>query len=591
MVFYLVFQPRFARSVNAGILVQAFAVRVLLFLPIYFLTFVAMNLLAYPGPVVDRGTISPLGGIIDMRSWAIALRIPYSLAMMFALWKVTPQFRAVAQEAPSFEFEYPPDAAEHSPLIGNLDLYAVRCFFFLMVGAGLLNAMIAAVLLCRLPDPHVPTFTSLFIRAVVYVAVGMLAGMGGAWFYWNRPSSPFRGEPPLPFSLFALVCAAGWAWVPAMVILYDEVSPAAPVVAMIGAFVMAAGLRRATYFLFAPSHGQSSFQEPEETELFAESLYRAPREAHGYVITICLYAGAYALIAHSNLTASALLALCACLFAWKKTFVPSHHLRTNAHRRARRRLALVVIPAVLVTIWALLDGVAHRNHSAQIEAALAAGESSSAGPDSSQKSQHSKNGVGGYESIILWPIPEKKQIIPPLPTPTSLFALGTSRPVVIRFDGPYWYVQPPDQRPGPTAHQAHGTPLAVNIKAENFIPLTMEAHQSLGRSIRFSRCREIQVEVESRDNEPGEVSMSVLLSDSSAPGSPRLTLGEQTLISNDLGHPSFRAAPIFKTVSFSVPAHAPIRKFDEIAVELIPDVEHAFVAPKIAIQQFQLLPR
>jgi hypothetical protein len=209
-----------------------------------------------------------------------------------------------------------------------------------------------------------------------------------------------------------------------MVILYDKVSPAAPVVAMIGAFVMAASLRHATYFLFAPTHGQSSFLEPEETEFFAESLYRAPREAHGYVITICLYAGAYALIARSNVTASVLLALCACLFAWKKTFVPSHHLRSNAYKRAGQRLALVAIPAVLVTIWALLDGVAHRNHSAQIEAALAAGESSAAGPDSSQKSQHSKNGLGGYESIILWPVLEKKQIIPPLPTQASLLAPG-----------------------------------------------------------------------------------------------------------------------------------------------------------------------
>jgi hypothetical protein len=48
---------------------------------------------------------------------------------------------------------------------------------------------------------------------------------------------------------------------------------------------------------------------------------------------------------------------------------------------------------------------------------------------------------------------------------------------------------------------------------------------------------------------------------------------------------------VFETLRFSVPAGARIGKFDEITVMLVPDIEHALVAPKIAIQQFQLLPR
>ena len=34
-----------------------------------------------------------------------------------------------------------------------------------------------------------------------------------------------------------------------------------------------------------------------------------------------------------------------------------------------------------------------------------------------------------------------------------------------------------------------------------------------------------------------------------------------------------------------------IRKFNEIAVLVFPDVEHTFIAPKVAILQFRLLPR
>ena len=61
-------------------------------------------------------------------------------------------------------------------------------------------------------------------------------------------------------------------------------------------------------------------------------------------------------------------------------------------------------------------------------------------------------------------------------------------------------MQPPNKIPGPTAHQAHGTPLGYEIESINSTPLMMEAHQTLGMAIPIARCREIQVEIENRDN-------------------------------------------------------------------------------------------
>jgi hypothetical protein len=49
--------------------------------------------------------------------------------------------------------------------------------------------------------------------------------------------------------------------------------------------------------------------------------------------------------------------------------------------------------------------------------------------------------------------------------------------------------------------------------------------------------------------------------------------------------------PVFETLRFSIPADAKMRSFNEITVMMLPDVEHALVAPKIALRQFQLLPR
>jgi len=203
----------------------------------------------------------------------------------------------------------------------------------------------------------------------------------------------------------------------------------------------------------------------------------------------------------------------------------------------------------------------------------------------------SASGISGCESIILWPIPEKKQIAAPVPASISPFAARAARPLVIRFDGPYWYFQPPGERPGPRAHQAQGNPIAVNIEANNFIPLTMEAVQNLSSPIRLSRCREIQVTVENRDNLRGPIALGLLLTDSSAPGKPSLSLGRQPVLSSEPAQFTIKSVPADEVLCFPIPDRAKIRKFDEITVLFLPDVEHFEVGPKIAIQEFALLPR
>jgi hypothetical protein len=358
---------------------------------------------------------------------------------------------------------------------------------------------------------------------------------------------------------------------------------------MIGALLLGVGLRRATFSALPPDWS-SRGSEPERFELFAESLYRPPAEPFGYVIAIGLFAGTYALIEKSIFAATGLLAFISFLFAWKKTPVPGHGIQSEFEsRKAAMRLSCAVLPAVLITIWALLDGVSYRNHAAEIAAALAAGNSANDVIENS-KSSKSKFGVGGYESIILWSEPKKKQIIVPVPD-RPILDFGSSQPLVIRFDGPYWYFQAPEKKPGPNAHKAHGSPDAMAIRSENSSPLAAEAHQSLGSAIKLSQCREIQVEIEDRDREPGEVTMVILLSDSNSPKKPAISLGRQLVISNDPGHPNYRLSPSFKTLRFLIPDHASIRKFDEITVELIPDVEHSLMAPKLAIEQFRLFPR
>jgi hypothetical protein len=579
ILLFVAVHSRFASAFDRSKLRRAVRLAPLIFLPAYFATFVLMNLFAYPGFEVDQGVLTPLGELMDWSVRADALRIPYLLTMLWALWGATPLL--ASRSTASIELK-PPTPAEVSPTNARPEprpaSYVSKRFLVFMVAAGLLNALIAGFLLCRLPASHTPSLKSLLVRAIVYVATGALAGIAGVYLYWNNPASPFRSTPPVPFSLFALACAAGWIWVPSMVIFSEQLSAATALVGAVGAFFLAAGLRHATSFVFAPTPRIPLARNSQDFELFAESLYRAHREPHGYVIALSLYAAGWALATRSNYTACTLLAFSAFLFAWKRTFARSYELDPRREsKRAAMRLALVFIPAVLVTIWALLDGVAHRNYVAEVNAARATGDEASATEDANQqtKSQSSATGISGYQSVILWPVPEKKQILAPLPLQTSLLAPGTTKPLIIEFDGPYWYFQPPHKGPSPRAFQVRGTPLVHEFQTNNFVSLIMEAHQPLGTSIPLARCREIQVGILNRDNRRGVINLAVLLTDSSSPGHPQLYLGQQPV----------------EVLRFPILSTAKIRKFDEITVMFFPDAANYDIGPKIAIDQFQLIPR
>jgi hypothetical protein len=590
ILIYFVIQPRLMKSLSSREVRRPFIVGAAILLPIYFWTFILMNLFDYPGAVINRSTMGLIGEVIDVRLWANVIRVPYLLTLIFALWQSVPRFTRATQNSafsvlPPAEPPSDPDRVTAPPSVEPAVL--IR-FFSLLVSAGLLNAMLAAVILCRLPNAHTPSVSSLMVRAIFYVITGAVAGVVGTWFYWRHPSCPFRDSNALPFSLFALVCAAGWVWVPPVVLFFEQVSRGAVLVAMIGALVLGVGLRTTTEFIFVPATSGQSWPEYRDQDLFANSLYRPPLDAHGYIIALGLYAAGAALLAHSNYTAAALLALTAFLFGWKIT-VPrgTSQSARQASRRAAMRLARVVIPAVLVTAWALLEGVAHRNHLAEA-AALPAAEADTSHDAANHNAK--SYGPGGFESLILWPTPPKKQIIAPIPAVNPLLELGSKRPLVIRFDGDYRYVQEPNQSPGPHAHKSHASPLQVNIQSNNGIGVFMNAHQELATPIPVSRCREIQVEVENEDNRKGMIYLGLLLKDTSTHQDPFYT-GQQLITSTDPANFMIKFAPVAETLRFEIPAPSPIRKFDEITVVVLPDIEHQFYAPKIAIRQFELLPR
>jgi len=119
----------------------------------------------------------------------------------------------------------------------------------------------------------------------------------------------------------------------------------------------------------------------------------------------------------------------------------------------------------------------------------------------------------------------------------------------------------------------------------------MEAHQRLIGPVRLSRCGEIDVEIENRDNLHGALSLGLLLGDSSLPNKPTLYLGQKEIQTSMPGFFYYKTAPVLETLRFALPAAGALRKFDEITVLLLPETEHSTVGPRIAIEQFELQPR
>jgi hypothetical protein len=589
MLVFAALHRQFPHSFAAKKLKTAFVLAAGVFLPVYFATFVLSNLFAWPGLAVPPPHgMSPLSEIADFRIWANALRIPYFLTFLWSMWSVAP-LMAVAPMA-VVEWNSGRTAVPCS-ITGNpvlRDSYTVKRMLLFMLGTGLLNASIAGILLCRLPEAHHPSLQSVLVRATVYVVIGAVAGIVGTYLYWHNPASSFRADPPLPFSLFALVCAAGWIWVPAMLLFSEQASPLSAGVAVIAAFFLAGEIRRITLQVLSPSPEPGPFLPADDRPLFAETLYRAPAQPEGYLIALCLYAAGWAIAGHSNMTAAALLALAACLFKLRTTFLPARDFQPDReYRRAALRLACLALPAVLVTFWALLDGVAYRNGLLAVSAAEAASAQSTGNHAQSKNDDKSSTHLGnGYESVILWPYSPKKQVVAPV-QPSPLLAPGTTRPLVIRFNGEYWYLQPPDVSPGPKAHHAIGTPLDLHIASSNSFPLMMQAHQYLRSPIRVARCREIRVEIEDREVDPGSIFLAGWLKNSSAAGAAAVYLGQQPIA----GMSAASASPATETLVFAVPASAKIRTFDEISLVMLPDSGHERVGPRVAIRQFELVPR
>ncbi len=135
---FLACHPGFRMRQGWKALKRAMGVPVVVFLPVYFFTFVCLNLFAFHESLVERRTLTLLGGILDVRMWALALRLPYLLTLVCALWRVNPVLRTPRLRAAALG-GHVAGPAESFPAVSQVEVFSARRFFALVVAAGIIN--------------------------------------------------------------------------------------------------------------------------------------------------------------------------------------------------------------------------------------------------------------------------------------------------------------------------------------------------------------------------------------------------------------------------------------------------------------------
>ena len=196
-----------------------------------------------------------------------------------------------------------------------------------------------------------------------------------------------------------------------------------------------------------------------------------------------------------------------------------------------------------------------------------------------------------YSGIILTlPVKPHLKIVPPKSSDRADLSTALAKPVVIPFDGSYWYFQQPDTRPRADAYIEQGDPIKANVHSTNRRELTMEAHQRLSTSISGDCCHAMRIDLLNGDNRLGPIHIELLLTDTSRKPAFSLLLGDTPLTSSQNPHISLNRLPVHESLRFRMPATAHGRRFDEITIVIKPSSDRALAGSKVAIQSFVLIP-
>ncbi len=334
----------------------------------------------------------------------------------------------------------------------------------------------------------------------------------------------------------------------------------------------------------------SATPENDEPEVFASPLlFEVPqvrplwRSLLPYAITVVTaQAGLVFLVAGHLWSAASLFSACLLLLFVRHPLVTA----TSRNRRRFSRSAILQTALVFFLLTTALTPFLQKAYGLRFMAKLLA-----AVPASTPQIRQAHASDSAYFGVVLTLPPQPHpRIEPPTRADHVNFSRALVKPVVIPFDGVYWYFKAPDTRPGPGARIQRGDPIQANVRSTDRLALSMEAHQSLASPISTDCCHALRVDLLNGDDRLGVMHIEVTLRDTSGAMHRSLFLGSLPVRSSELQHIPLNRPPVHESLRFEIPTTAHGSRFDEIQVVIRPSSERELAGSKVAIQNFVLVP-
>jgi hypothetical protein len=435
--------------------------------------------------------------------------------------------------------------------------------------AGLFAAALTAFSVSHLPGIHFSSWGSLLIGASSGVAlVSLAAFLGSLGIRRTRDAlQPVEWRTALETALIAI-------WLAPLSLLSRQNSMW--ILPVVGIFVAVGGIS----LWPAQKTAELASVPPGDPGLFTPLESRSWfRQAAAFGVILCFEAGGA--IATRHLLAGTLLVGLAS-GVWLYVFRENWKLRSDEfHTRPALGLAAT---AVILTAMALLP-LLRRGYPGGSGAGRFTAQS---GHPRAQAG--ARNEEEGYIAIELWPEQQPMTLVAPIPVRQGTRAGRKNSPLVIPFSGVYWFFKSPDITLPPKPREAHGSPEMFNIHSTDRRSLSMQARQNLATLVDLSCCSSIRIGIRNSDRYPGTVSIELVLTDTTSPGRPSMSLGRKPVRSTRPWMLYDHRTPTNEVLQYAVLPSSRIHRFDEVMVIFWLDRDRSFAAAKMGIENFVLVP-
>lgn len=467
---------------------------------------------------------------------------------------------------------------------------------WLAPAGGLFIGVAVSALFCGLPPRHFVSWGSLINSASWRVLVVFLASAATVWALQRiRPDTATAQHLTLRTSLNALWLA------PLALFLCEKSLWALPLAALF--------LARVTQSFHALQDRSNTADDGLILSLTGNTLgmpdssLQFRRLCSACAATLFAEVGVIAGFIGYPFVAAAMVGISSAVSTWFAVEAHARSQQTRSSASSPSRVMVALVLAIVLTAVGLTRYLAHARHWGILGTLSATNSHHGLSPAERQPQVgRDKTPAGAaselaeaYSGVVLWP---KKQtytalvVSPPLLSNNNPFNSGrSSNPLVIPFNGVYWFFRLPDTRPPTGSREVFGTPDRFDTHSNDQRPLSMEAHQHLGTLIDLDCCSRIQVAIRNADRYPGTVNLELILTNTSLTGKPHQSLGKLIVRSSLNWQLYDNRPPVAETLSFEIPPHTVIRRFDELTIVFGMDANRAEYAAKIAIERFVIVPR